>query len=1046
MGDSSFGTEPTSRGREPRIRPSGRAGRSAIARLERLVACNNPEVEYAFEDWVLSVATRVLRRNGVEVAVQPKVFDLLLYLAAHPGRLVSHSVLDRELWPDSSVTSASLPRLVKEARRALSDDGRRQAIIKTVHGRGYRFVAEVRELGGGQRLYFGRHRLLDTIESNLSEACAGTGRLVLIEGAPGIGKSSTLLEVGERARLLGMNVVDAWGQGGAVPPSFWLWVQAIRTLVDEGRAPALPRELSSFMDGGDTRDPNGPSLDPAGEQFRLFDAVRRFLREAARRCPLAILADDLHASDTGSLALLEFLEPALAGSGIFIVGSYRPEEVELHPRRTRSLLSLASRGSVSHWPIGGLGEREVESLVEHRTGLIDRPRFVSVLTARTDGNPFFIEEILRYLISGANLDGDALESQIDSLLPKGVEAMIERRLNGISDRSESLLRLAAAIGQEFEVEILERTTEWVGDEVAASLREASEARLIVRRSRSPLRYGFSHALIREQLAIPLAGQAEYEALHLRIARALENVSEGRGGRTESIAYHLSEALPLAPLDDAVSAHVAAARVAGQRWAFDQSAEHYERALELLERREIPNEELRCDLLLEIGELRLGSEGRDSARKSFARACKIARRLQLHDRLARATLGFAYRRIVAAGPDEEVVALLGEALEAIPQSYVSQRSQIRARLGVELLFRSPPVHGRTMIEAAVEEARCLGDPKTLASALECQTYSIWSPGDPKGFIALNQEIEALAEQAKEPDLWFRGIKSQAAGHLEQGDRTSAQEIVDACDDFVNRLPLAYARWITSGLHAMLALLDGRLADAHEHVAASREAGRQDEACAMAVLAQSFWLGLFEGGIRRLEAPLAHISRAAPDRALTRAGLARVFVETERAVDARGELETVVLRDLDTMPYDRDRLITLAICAEVSEALGAAPLASKLLSHLQPHAHVHVVVGSAALYYGSVAHHIGLLHLACGEWEESERALEQAARVHAEIGSPPWVAETRHALARLYLRRGETGDAARARRRAKDAQETAERYGLVGLGRRIRSTVEDLSVNG
>jgi DNA-binding winged helix-turn-helix (wHTH) protein len=105
-------------------------------------------VLYRFGDCEVDESLRLLRRGGREVPLQPKVLDLLLFLLRHRQRLVPKRVLFRELWPDVAVTEASLTRLVKEARRAVGDDGRRQRIIKTGHGRGYRLAAPVEVANG----------------------------------------------------------------------------------------------------------------------------------------------------------------------------------------------------------------------------------------------------------------------------------------------------------------------------------------------------------------------------------------------------------------------------------------------------------------------------------------------------------------------------------------------------------------------------------------------------------------------------------------------------------------------------------------------------------------------------------------------------------------------------------------------------------------------------------------------------------------------------------------------------------------------------------
>lgn len=105
-------------------------------------------MRYRFEDLELDTDLRRLTREGVVLHIQPKVFDLLEFLTLHRGRVVPKAVLFRELWPDAVVTGASLTRVVKEARRAVHDDGRSQRVIQTVHRYGYRFAAEVRTANG----------------------------------------------------------------------------------------------------------------------------------------------------------------------------------------------------------------------------------------------------------------------------------------------------------------------------------------------------------------------------------------------------------------------------------------------------------------------------------------------------------------------------------------------------------------------------------------------------------------------------------------------------------------------------------------------------------------------------------------------------------------------------------------------------------------------------------------------------------------------------------------------------------------------------------
>jgi DNA-binding winged helix-turn-helix (wHTH) protein len=104
---------------------------------------------FQFEDFVLDPERRELRRAGALVAVEPQVFDVLCYLVMHRDRVVRKEELLDEVWGDRFVSESALTSRIKDARRAVGDDGRRQAVIRTIHGRGYRFVAPVEAADAG---------------------------------------------------------------------------------------------------------------------------------------------------------------------------------------------------------------------------------------------------------------------------------------------------------------------------------------------------------------------------------------------------------------------------------------------------------------------------------------------------------------------------------------------------------------------------------------------------------------------------------------------------------------------------------------------------------------------------------------------------------------------------------------------------------------------------------------------------------------------------------------------------------------------------------
>jgi predicted ATPase len=192
---------------------------------------------------------------------------------------------------------------------------------------------EAAENGGQQNAFIGRTRELYELRAALDDADGGHGRLFLISGEPGIGKTRLADELAADGATRGVRV--AWGRcwegGGA--PAYWPWVEIVRALVLEpGRArnqqTAVPPEIGQLIPelaAETTQQPS--SSDPEQGRFRLFDAVATLIKQIARSTPLVLILDDLHEADRGSLELLKFVARGLTDSRVVIVGTYRDAEV-----------------------------------------------------------------------------------------------------------------------------------------------------------------------------------------------------------------------------------------------------------------------------------------------------------------------------------------------------------------------------------------------------------------------------------------------------------------------------------------------------------------------------------------------------------------------------------------------------------------------------------------------------------------------------------------------------------------------------------------------
>ena len=253
----------------------------------------------AFGDCEIDRELYQLRRRGRVVKLEPKVFDVLAHLAEHRDRVVTKQELLDVLWPAEALSESVLPRAIAAARRAVGDTRAKARVIETVHGRGYRFVAEVKTGGtpaappaepAPSALFVGRERTLARLERALDAALAGRGGLVLLAGEPGIGKTRTAEELARKANERGAQVLLGRCFEGEGAPVFWPWVQVLRGLAAATDPARLRMALGSdaatlaqlVPELGSVR--SDAIAAAAGEQarFRLFDALAAALRRRER--------------------------------------------------------------------------------------------------------------------------------------------------------------------------------------------------------------------------------------------------------------------------------------------------------------------------------------------------------------------------------------------------------------------------------------------------------------------------------------------------------------------------------------------------------------------------------------------------------------------------------------------------------------------------------------------------------------------------------------------------------------------------------------------
>ncbi|MEA2136871.1 MAG: hypothetical protein QOG56_21, partial [Solirubrobacteraceae bacterium] len=534
----------------------------------------------------------------------------------------------------------------------------------------------------------GRERELAELRHGLGGALTGRGALFMVSGDPGVGKTALADEIGAEAVAGGALVLwgRAWDGGGA--PTYWPWLRILRRLVAErdvgatldALGPEVGRRLTQLMPdllpAPDPRAVAEAAPDPddsAAARFQVFDAVTSLLRAAAAQGPLVLVLDDLHGADQPSLLLLAFLAVHLRDSPILVIGTYREAEARLDSQLAGALGDIIRHGQ--RLPLRGLRERDVAEVVERVAGHRPSDRVVRAIHAATEGNPFFVDEVVRLLSAEGHLDSEA---QVLGLrIPDGVRETIRHRLAPLPDRARILLATASVIGREFRFDTLQRVCELDAEDLDAALSEAVDAGVIVERPAPIGAYGFSHGLIREALYDDLGPQRR-GLLHRAVGHALEELyGADPEPHVAELAHHFFVAATAGELVKAIDYCVRAGERALSLVAYEEASDHFERALQafgLQDRADVPR---RCDLLLALGTAQSRAGNARNARETFLRAAGLARRLSSPDRLARAALGYG------AGMggfefglvDDTLIGLLQEAREALGDEDSSLKARV-----------------------------------------------------------------------------------------------------------------------------------------------------------------------------------------------------------------------------------------------------------------------------------------------------------------------------------------------------------------------------------
>ena len=864
-------------------------------------------------------------------------------------------------------------------------------------------------------------------------------RVMLLAGDPGIGKTRLLAETAVRASAEGAIVLAGRAPEETLVP-YQPFLEALGHYVfhatfDELRVVAREygAELARLIPELRRRLPDLPPRDPGDpetDRYRLFEAVAGLLAAISAAAPVLIVLDDLHWADRPSLLLLRHLARSPHNARVSILGAYRAVD-RWSEGFDAALAGLRRERLTVQLDIGGLREAEATELVRLRVGGTPSFAFVQALCRETEGNPFFIEEIVRHLVDSGVRSEDAGAHSLETLgLPDDVRVVISRRLERLDASSIEWLRVAAVIGRDFDAELLERVLDLEEERFLGALEAALDAGLVTESPGDPGRYSFSHALIRETLYEGMSSPRRTR-IHRRVGEALEELDPAHPRRDiGALALHFTRAAEPQDAERAIRYALQAGQRATAMLANEEAADHYARALEVLERYAPDALSRRRDLLLELGAARVRSGERPLAWATFREAGSLAAKLGDGDGIAQAAIGASRRYVQPPGVvDEELIEMLEQALTVTADERTVTRVKLLASLCGALYFSDRRDRMPALSQEATAIAQELGAPVAIALAAGARRRAYWGPDSLERRVADSTRLLQAAREASDIELTLQGHAWLVVDLLERGDRQGVEVQMQAFTTGAERLRQPLYLWNAAVWRAMMALLDGRLDQAEQLAGGAVSSGVRSEGVTAPqyYAVQLLAVRREQDRMGELETPLRELVVGNPSRAAWRAGLATLLNRTGRDEEAQAEFDALAVDEFQRILPDGDWMAVMALSADLATRLGDAGHAAPLYELLAPFADTNVVIGLGAVCLGSVSRYLGGLALTLDRRDVAVVHLRRAAAANRALRATLELAHTQLDLARAL------GDGPEARQLIEEAKAIAAERGLPAVAR-------------
>jgi class 3 adenylate cyclase len=905
----------------------------------------------------------------------------------------------------------------------------------------------------------GREPELSLLGEAAKRASAGDGReVVLVSGEAGQGKTTLVAEAARLAFGNGACVLFGHCEEDLAIP-YQLFAEALGHYVahaDEGHLRDLVEsngsEWARLVPALGARIPDLPpskATDADSERYLLFAAVVGLLSEVSEATPVVLVVDDLQWADSGSLALLRHLAAAGHMMRVLVLGTYRDSELSHSPGLRETLGMLRRHEGVTRVELGGLDGSGVQTLMEAVAGHdLDASGLALAddVYRETDGNPFFVTEMLRHLRDTGAIHQDPAGRWIASAsldrmaLPESVREVIGSRVARLGPDAERVLATAAVIGRDFDLDVLQLATGVPVDTLLDTLEAAGSS--MVHEADVPGRYSFGHALVQHTLYQNL-GSTRRARTHEGVALALEDFCGGRPGtRVGELAHHWINSTPPANVPKAIRYSHEAGDAALSSLAPDDALGHYVKALELCSGVAERDPILLLDLAIGLGTSQRQT-GDPSFRTTLLDAAHQAARIGDVDRLVAACLANDRGFYSAVGAtDREKVEALELALELLPSTH-ADRALVLATLCSELAHGSPLDRRRALAEEAVAIAESTGNDAVVVRVLNHLHVPLQVPSLLELTEARATEGLVRAERIGDPVQLFWAAQWRAESAARVGDLDEMDRCLALHGAMAEQLDQPVFTWGHRFVRSLRAQIAGDTDLAEQYATEALEigtAGGQPDAAA--IFGGQFNIVSGQRGTQSELIPLIEkMAAETPDipRTFFMSVLAKAHVDGGR-IDRAAELLEEFAAAGYVLPLNQLWLTGMVDFAEAAVECRDPRFAGPLFEQLEPWSAQLAATGGSAL--GPVSHYLGGLATVLGRFDQADAYFAHAAALNDQMGAEFFAARTSLSWGRMLAERGAPGDDGRARELLSGAQAAAAARGYGGVERRARDALRHL----